>query len=162
MEVVVEFVEEKLPDRSSNLIELSQGRDYSHVLINYFDLAESVDKIFHCIGRGVCTEYASEFYNTHNVVISKQVQLECEFEEFKMLTMLWDNVPYSLAQFVNCALDRLGMGFIEWSDNEKEGMICSELVARVLHKWSDYKFNEDMDSIEPIDVEAVLFGVGIQ
>ncbi len=160
------------PDVGSQTIEIIEGFGASLGLIEFLDETDGVEKIFHCVGGGdenddgvrnngekggVCTILAAPFFETHERVLTKEIELDCTFEEFKMLTLLWDNVPYSEAQFVNLGLDKIGLGFFDFSDNEKEGMICTELLARVLHKWSKYKFSKDMDSIGLVDVKRVVF-----
>lgn len=155
MRIEVCFTAEHDPDIMSQEVSKSLGREYSHVLITFFDRDE-VKKVFHAIGSGVETKLADEFYESHYNVLTVDVELDCSLEDFERLTLLWDNVPYSKAQFINCFLDGMGLGFIDFSDNEEEAMICSELVARVLHKWSKYKFKEDMDSVDPREVETVL------
>lgn len=155
MIVDVCLTSENKKDQMSTLISAAMAREFTHCLIRFYD--EGVWKILHCIEKGVCVEDAKEFYKTHYDVRSLRVELDCTFEEFKILTVAWNGVEYSESQYVNCALDKLGLGFIHFSDNEESKMICSELVARVLHKWSKFKFTEDMDRICPVDIEAVLF-----
>lgn len=156
MEVEVCFCAEIEPDDSSKIISFGLGKKYTHVLIKFTSM-EGVKKVFHSVTKGVSTDLAKDFYATHYDVLTKKVELNCTPEEFKALTVAWNGVEYGYWQFSNCIFDKIGLGFINFSENGTEEMICSELVARVLIKWTPLQFKEGMDSIDPEDVEDVLF-----
>ncbi len=156
MKIEVCFMEEIDQDLTSTIIEIAMGTDYSHVAIRYTDENDGIEKLFHSITKGVCIEESDPYYNTHRDVKVFEVELSCTFEDFNQLTIEWLDIKYGYLQFFNCLADKIGFGDIDFSGNELKKMICSELVARILHKWSKFKFDEDMDSVDPKDVERVL------
>jgi hypothetical protein len=152
MEISVIIMREIRPDLVSRAIMAWTGVPYSHIAIGYS--VDGEDYLFHAYGRGVCCDRMDTYMQDHQAMGRKIVKLKCSLEEFRAYVNGAVGKDYSESQF---------LGFIfpyKWvlklvGDGEKE-LVCSELVARVLHRYAGYEFHEDMDWLDPKEVwEAV-------
>ena len=152
MEIRIVVMREIRPDFVSRAIMAWTGVPYSHIAICYNQ--EGTDYLFHAYGKGVCLDRLDTYLQDHQIVGRKPVTLACDPESFLGYVSGAVGKDYSEAQF---------LGFIfpyKWimklvGDGERE-LVCSELVARVLTKFSNYTFAEDLDFLDPREVwEAI-------
>ena len=129
------------PDDKSKIIMKRLGKGYSHILIEY------KENIYHCTGEGVHKDSLSEFLKTHKIVGSKIVELninDCCFEWFVKGNL---DKEYSEGQFVGIVFPHLE----KFVKDGRQELICSEFVAWVLELMAGYKFNEELDFIDPVE-----------
>lgn len=147
MEVKIILTREINPDFVSKAIMRFTGKDSSHILIEYHCPVDDQMKVFQATGEGVNVKPSDEYFKTHHKMMTIHLDLNCTPGEFASYIDGALGKDYSESQYV---------GFIfpyKWiqkivGDGEKE-MICSELVARVVEKFTDIRFSIPLDFITP-------------
>lgn len=143
MLVEVCFTAERKPDLVSKLIMQFMGTNYSHVLFKVGG------EVFHATGEGVNRIPVSEYLGNKKIIVHQiPVVLDCTANEFYAYMLGANGKEYSSSQYLGFLFKPLR----KLVSNGEEKQICSELVARVLHKWAGIEFHENLDFISPRDV----------
>lgn len=140
---------EKDPDILSRIIQWRLGTDYSHMGI--IVECDGAKIIYHCVGKGFCTEHYSEFIKEHNI-------WEVDITRFMMepnyaLGYLQgrEGINYSRLQY---------LGFVfPWLrflvHNGKARGICSEEAARFMYQCCDHHLKIDSKKFDFFDPKVV-------
>lgn len=155
MDIVVAFSKNNNENWVSELIMLFQDKPYSHVLMIYDCPDEGIKKVFQATGKGVHTVSLDKFLLERTVVAQYGVQLSCSQDRFAGIVEGSDGKGYGHMQYIGFLLPFLRKYF----DNNKKQQICSELVARILNKWSKYNVVIDEDFVTPEQIEDVLLAI---
>jgi hypothetical protein len=139
IQVKVCVVAELNPDFVSSQIMKRIGAPYSHAIIIY------KNKIYHAIEQGVCISSMEEGLLDSKIVDEKDIELDCTEEEFFSFIEGAVGKNYSEIQLLGFIFPSL-KGLVA---NGRSALICSEFVAWVLEKFAGYKWNEDLDFVDP-------------
>lgn len=149
---------EKKPDLGSRLIMWWTKSKFSHCLIRY-DHPWGKTMIFQATSEGVNVVEAEEFFKTHIAVDNiLDIKLNCTPEEFVGYVEGSCGKDYSESQYLGFLFNWKWLR--DWfADGDKE-LVCSELVASVIQRWTHIRFDKQLDYLTPAEVlETVRKGL---
>jgi hypothetical protein len=133
------------------LIRLAQGwSDYSHVYTEV-QVPEG-PTIFQASGLSVNEESKVQFLTHAEIVIDFEFEISDEgFMKIKQFFFERLGRPYSIKQVFGLFLFHIGIKTKMFKDNDL-AYVCSELIAESMEKFMGFKFEKQLDFIEPIDI----------
>ena len=140
------MIGEKIPDFFSRVIMNRLKINYSHAAILY------KDTIYHAIKQGVLAEKLSDLPKNDVIVHEKEIELKVSEDYFLGFMAGVVGTDYSETQLLGFLFDGIRS---KVTDGRTE-LICSEFVAWVLQEMSDYKFDENLDFVDPKDLWTML------
>lgn len=149
MKIHVEFTAEENPDLKSAAIMKFMKTPFSHVLIRYADQFGE-EKLFHATSPCVCVQKTLDYMPGHKVAASFEITLDCSPDRFFGFVEGSCGKEYSQSQLL-AIVSRTRL-----ADNGSEKMICSELVADVLKRFSSVPISGVIDRITPGDLYQIL------
>jgi hypothetical protein len=139
MEITVAVMAEHTPDTFSRIIMKWLGVKYSHVAIIYNGM------VYHAIQKGVCCEPFSEVSKVDYIFDSLDVRLNVTKDYFNGFMKGCVGRDYCETQLVGYAFSPIKKLV---SDGRRE-FTCSEFGAWVLECMAGYKWEENLDFVDP-------------
>ncbi len=145
----------------ASLIRFCMGTQYSHTYVKFFSETFNQHLIYEATLAGGVHFVSVKRWITHNQPV-KEFTLNISQEQYeKLMRFFIENagIPYATSQLfligVNYMLKLLKLQPIE-PKRQSEAMICSEVLARLVHEVLGLQPNKAYDLYEPKDIETIL------
>jgi hypothetical protein len=139
----------------SELIQLWQGTNYSHVYARWYLSSQERDIVFQA-AHGMVHQISLNNFTKTNVIV-KEFILELSDEQFKKFSQKCIDlcgIPYSKLQLLQIFISGATNGKVKFVD--QKGYICSELMAELLEDFFSIKFDKPKFMLEPVDIVKML------
>lgn len=130
------------------LIKLVQGTSYSHYAIGYTShTGEYI--VLDATSKNTAIKTSKRFLSTYNIINEYTVTLQTDYDTFSLWYEKLLGTPYGVAQL---------LGVIIKSSRLGKGIICNELVLRLLHRFTQTHIY-DIDTKDLNDTDKILRGI---
>ena len=139
----------------SELIQLWQGTNYSHVYARWYLSTQEREIVFQA-SHGLVHQVSLENFIKDNIII-KEFLLDLSDEQFKKFSQKCidlSGVPYSIMELLQIFISDVSNGKIKFTD--QPGYICSELMAELLEDFFNAKFDKPNFLVRPDDIIMFL------
>lgn len=154
--VVIELTKPRKVAPLSWLIRIITDAEYSHIRFSWEKLDRTIiyeasGSHVRFLGTFVQKDYEVRVVNSFDLVLTDE-----EFDKLEGVCIDFAYTKYGLWQLIGMGLQKvLGLSGNPFP-NGKRAVVCSELVARVLHAAKGWSIPKPMDQVEPKDIEVFL------